>query len=392
MKRQTLQEFLAVRPGYVVPGRSNGPAIFARSEASGSEAKRKNRPPTVIRGANSHTPFDPSKPAEINIGYLRCTFDRDSLDLVRQAIQKLNPGPFELCDGFLRFDTRQHYQNGIDLLWCDQYRSNSSRCMLDIGGSVFESLPTGVVFEFFRDLSLLGPRVTRLDVSADDYTKKYHPLVFLDLAKRGNLCHLRSFSVVEKWSAPGQSSGVTCYFGQRGNDGGGAMLRVYDKSAQSQGVVDSVRFEAEFCGSKSLTAFNYLVESSDVDEFYSRSASLIGGCVDFRDKHTKPGEKNLERIPRSAPWAFICDWLGAVRIKPARVPPSAARTVAYLERCVGKSLARVRAYMGQFAGASFVLWLSNLVDEALDRISSRELRDIEIEALYSRLEGHFVKV
>ena len=94
--------------------------------------------------------------------------------------------------------------------------------------------------EMFCSLLERGVRFTRIDLCYDDFNKRITPFEWDNMAKSGRVeCKARSRSYI----ASCFKKGDTVYFGRRS---GGRMLRIYDKSYESKGVIDSIRYEFEF--------------------------------------------------------------------------------------------------------------------------------------------------
>lgn len=81
-------------------------------------------------------------------------------------------------------------------------------------------------------------RVTRLDICYDDFTKTFTPEDFIKFHYDKQIkspCH--KFTMC----TGGKNHGATFYIGARANK----MLRIYDKNAESSGVIDAIRYEIE---------------------------------------------------------------------------------------------------------------------------------------------------
>lgn len=109
----------------------------------------------------------------------------------------------------------------------------------------------------------------------------------------------------------GELKGDTLYFGGRGKNGGGKYLRIYNKTLESKGVVDSVHWECECSKKKAQHAFFKLSQCA----FASLLVGLIGGCIDFVERK----DKNLGRATRFEWWQSIVDLLGRVVLRNAKI-------------------------------------------------------------------------
>lgn len=88
------------------------------------------------------------------------------------------------------------------------------------------------IFQALRDNNC---SLSRLDIAFDDTTKRFYPEEFLDFWRNRQVkspCHSYSFS---------GSKGSTFYLGSRANK----ILRIYDKTVESHGKIDAIRYEIE---------------------------------------------------------------------------------------------------------------------------------------------------
>lgn len=81
-------------------------------------------------------------------------------------------------------------------------------------------------------------RITRLDICFDDMQKVFTPYDFNDFMRNTQIK-----SPCRKWQffGGGKNGGSTFYIGSRANK----YLRIYDKNAESSGVINAIRYEIE---------------------------------------------------------------------------------------------------------------------------------------------------
>lgn len=92
----------------------------------------------------------------------------------------------------------------------------------------------------FKKLVERGAKVTRVDISWDDYSKKFQPRELMQYWISGQISTPARYA---KCVASRQQGFDTFYLGKRGSD---RMLRVYDKSGESDGEIDAIRWEFEY--------------------------------------------------------------------------------------------------------------------------------------------------
>lgn len=96
--------------------------------------------------------------------------------------------------------------------------------------------------------------LSRIDLCFDDFTKTFRPHDYLKWLEAGNISHnfkARAFFVAA-------SGAETLYFGKMRSD---KFLRIYDKFLESDGAVDSVRYEFEIHGRPAKDLGKYLLEN-----------------------------------------------------------------------------------------------------------------------------------
>lgn len=210
-----------------------------------------------------------------------------------------------------------------------------------------------------------GLRCSRIDVALDDHEKRI-PLALVEKARCDrNYFNVRSTSVVISDDVEADRQGQTVYFGSRLSE---AFLRVYDKTAESNGERVGNRWESEFKGKK---ANGCLYAWLSATKFDNRTANdllvnMVLGTIDFRDK--EKGDKNRKRCP-VLPWfAEMCELLKAVpvRLRVAKPKQSLQRTVDYLKRSVAPSLASMQKALG----SEFKGYFTKLLKDGEDRMSN----------------------
>ena len=136
--------------------------------------------------------------------------------------------------------------------------------------------------------------------------------------------------------------GDTVYFGTRGKDGAGKFLRCYDKELQSDGEVDSVRWEVEFSKERANKVFFALAMSLNITDFATNIAMFIGGSIDFIERHGK----KLDTADRLAFWEQILDALGAATVRNPKADQSIETSMEWVETSVSPSLEKIRRAIG----------------------------------------------
>jgi hypothetical protein len=198
------------------------------------------------------------------------------------------------------------------------------KAVLAVPASALESLAVERQRNLVGFLRLLGFHGTRLDASADDCERSILPRqVFEEGREKRKVCGFKAEKariMIGEIGYKGRS-GDTAYFGRRGNEGSGRCVRVYEKSVESEGEIDAVRWEVEFADGCAAKAFEYLATASGDADFVSRLAALVTGSIDFREKDKGYGNGTLDSMPQAEWWRKLVERIGeAYRVVYKRAP------------------------------------------------------------------------
>lgn len=158
--------------------------------------------------------------------------------------------------------------------------------------------------KLFQILLSRGAKITRIDICYDDYNKHMTPNDWRMLWDSKHIDSRTKFS-----SAVSSASGDTFYMGKRGKS---RMLRIYDKSGESRGEIDAIRYEFEMKNeyayrfATSIAAGEKFTFLDLLDSFCSVKAEPIEGlhCSGsiaevqkrWRDKNLMPLLDRFERL------------------------------------------------------------------------------------------------
>lgn len=149
------------------------------------------------------------------------------------------------------------------------------------------------VKEMFSLLLDRGCTPSRIDICFDDFTKAYKPVYYYKKFLSGSLV-TRMRTVTMTHSGDG-SGGTTFYLGDRRK----RMLRIYDKSIQSGGEIDSIRYEVELHSTSALSFLHHIVSSPD-----SEVAAFGDYLLSIFDIRRVPhdGDTNKARWKKNEKW------------------------------------------------------------------------------------------
>lgn len=189
------------------------------------------------------------------------------------------------------------------------------RCIIIIPGKAWQMIPKVTWLRVIKLLGDFGMSATRVDIAIDDYGKALTYDLIGDALRRGCARGIRKAPAYVDDLNP---DAWTRYIGSRNSD---KVVRIYNKSEQSKGEIDSIRLEVECKGDVSREVFAKLYAiAAKIDgkisnrdliyyKFEPQLNSFATGALDFREP--KEGEKNYSRRTRCEFWQKFIDDLEA---------------------------------------------------------------------------------
>lgn len=249
-------------------------------------------------------------------------------------------------------------------------------CLISFGGSLLSALQPAKLQDLIHLMDGYGFEATRFDSCIDDYDWS------LDLAKideaiaAGNLKYSDRGTKIDNFGSRRIEQGFTRYFGCRSSERFG---RIYDKLAQTDGRIESMRLEAELKGAqaKAVIADLLTIPIGDSMAFVGRLAAVTLGVFEFIDRSV---DKRADRCPRLDWWHQFCQrFPGHVRYRVQREKTTIRRKQQWMESYVAKSLAVVRDGVGRMP---FDEWLHKLVESGSARMKSHDYKVVEAHQVY----------
>lgn len=305
-------------------------------------------PHTVTRGCNSQSSdFDLSERenevfkgdrGKLGIHWLRGTvLDTKMKWAVDRFIMLFGPEYEEKHYGVLpMYDRHYCWPSGAKIMFHSTEAGSDltdGRIALEIPGLALEALPMLHIAQLCKALDRRGFQATRLDVFYDDTRRLVTPSVLLRTVYEAGLFpddpvkeDWQHFRVMTPKIRVKKGVGVThdeVTFGLRGSSGSGKYLRIYDKQLESNDWNNAIRYELELSRHKARLAFQKIVEAwsggQDTSGLVSVLGEMIGGCIDFRERTDRAGDKNLGRLKRYHFWQTIIDSIGRAALIGKRV-------------------------------------------------------------------------
>lgn len=137
--------------------------------------------------------------------------------------------------------------------------------------------------KIFKILDERNCEITRLDLAYDDFTKTFTPFDFNIFMTEGRIT---TDSRVWSYIGSGHKRGGTFYLGKRGRD---RMIRIYDKEYESDGKIDSVRYEFELKKEWSRVVQNHIIN----DKVFM-FADLLDSMFTIKEEYDLSGDSHVD--------------------------------------------------------------------------------------------------
>ena len=333
--------------------------------ATDAQASRRvgSHPPSLIGGVNSHVPVSQLR-GEVGIDWLAGSFPTEHVEAVLLRMNRHFGSAESLEYGFYGYDRSYVFHPfGSRVLYDSSeprsFDRHNGRAVVQIPGIALSSMSSHDLRELIFDLVFdFSFKCTRIDICFDDFDRIIAPRELVEVCESDNFSGYRRWQHIAPRKSGGRFEGDTLAFGRRGQNGSGKYLRVYDKNLESDGEVDSIRWEVEFSKDKASKVCARLAFSNDYEDWCAIQGALVGGSIDFVDRGLKL-EKNLSRLTRLPFWERVVSALGSYRIR-GEVPVRTVDSVEnWVKRSVSSSLAMLRSAYGSDA---FDDWLEDTLE------------------------------
>lgn len=330
-----------------------------------------NSPRLVGRGVNSLTK------TEVSVHWLRISFPDKYL---RQAMDITNKH-FDLVPlerfGLWGYDRAYHYANGVKILFDtddDKARIHNHRAYFECPGRACDELtPADLVLlmQIFKDA--FEGRGERIDICLDDFSRHIDPQGLRAIAMRRDYSRFRQFHLRQSFDNGNELVYDSIVFGSQ-KKGWVKQLEVYDKKLESNGQIDSVRWEAKFREDKADTIFTMLAGTSgNLDSFALLCGSIVVGCITFI--HRIDDVKNLSRLDEYDFWKLIKGRLGDLRIRSHKKVNTITGIVEWVKRQVAPNLACLSKVFQ--TEKIFLSWIFELVHDGESRLNPNQLNIVD---------------
>jgi hypothetical protein len=298
-----------------------------------------------------------------------CPIDAPALSAIREKL------PEEIVLEFCPWLADGVVDHGYRLALLNKVEDIPGILKVAMSGSVIARCSERSLYEFLKKWKIVD--FSRVDVALDDMERAVEIARVVDAAATGNFFDAVSTTTISS-SSRGGAVGQTVYFGSPSSD---KRLRVYDKTVESKGSRDCIRWEVEFRRKKSVAFMDSWMSamSKSDDKALQLMVSSVVGAVDFRQRHLS-GDKERARCKSLVWWVAMKKRLSSegIRIRVPVVVQSLQRGIDWIKRAVAPTLSAVCTVLGQNAKS----FMDELMYEGAVRMSSqkRELVRVTVES------------
>lgn len=326
-----------------------------------TELKAVKNPRSVLRGWNSQ---------EAGIHWLRISIPRRNLQTVRHYCDIYFGESVENERGYNSFDIQYLWLNGVSLNYDSTWEKSESKhhgfVSLDVPGLVLDCMELESLRMFFFGLRKFNPKATRLDAYLDDYERLITPSKLRKIIEKNDFTGFLKGGNIQIYKS-GRLIHDEADFGARGKSGSGKYMRSYDKSLESDGSKNCIRYEMEFSKKHADKAFDLLSQMGSDESFVQLCGELVVGAITFVKR---TGEKNIGRLKRYKFWERLKKGLGSIAIRVPVKRPTILSIFRFIEKQAIRSLAVLRATF--VTDVDFMNWYFHNLAEADLQLSNQQ--------------------
>lgn len=249
--------------------------------------------------------------------------------------------------------------------------SDKARHLVIIPGKPIGSLNYTNYCRLFFFLSFHDFQCTRIDCTVDDFMKLVRPRdIYERVAVPRNYKGLRSYDFRTRSNGKlGSEAGDTLYLG---SPSGNKRMTIYDKFIESDGQINSVRYESRFKDEAGNIVFtelvNYLASSSCHSEGLAQCiSSLCFGICDFIDRSAS---SNVSKCPRLLIYQILIDICGYCRLPYPKKIDDIKKKINWMVATWKRSLAIIDTLTASFELTYFI---DTLIEKGHESLSHRDI-------------------
>jgi hypothetical protein len=300
------------------------------------------------------------------LGWLQGTLTRvDPAWVVALLSDAVNDAPEVRAGGTRWYSESMTVGPHVMAAWAPRKRPEVVETYFEVRQSALDRLGGTASLALARELVAAGGRMTRADGYYDDLARHAEPATVADAFRPGlTLTHIRRVRELRQYVMTAEAGdaipdGATTYLGSSQSE---AMVRVYDKAAESGHGNAGVRWELQARAGRATRFVDGAVEASDGLASYILAA--IRGLIDFRERTVSGRADRAGLLPW---WAAIVGDADRVGLNgPAKVD-SLEQRAAWVERQVAPSLALLVSAYGPD-------WLRSVLEMGDERLTEHQRR------------------
>ena len=254
---------------------------------------------------------------------------------------------------------------GVRLWWGAEGRTDVH---ISLPGKALSAMNLGNQAGFIASIVDRGAKATRVDLAFDDYDRTYEPVhvkeACTSVEEGGTaeaVTHASKILFLEESEVNGGPTGPgTLYIGSKESR---QRLRVYDKYFESDGAINSIRWELQTRDAAADGALRQL--ASSIGSWSETFASRLVSFVDFRDPETGDRPTRRERS------SWFAQLVGLI-LKSSVYEIIPIQTVYKLYDWMERQLSPSFAVLEQVFGG--LQWAERLVGEGRRRMTSKHWR------------------
>ncbi len=311
------------------------------------------------------------------VDWVQATFPAKYFSKVRHYLNLLlgrSKGSFEATGHGIKFFDKA-YKHPTGAIVAEGLRKKNcevdrSLAYVELSGKVLDFCTQTRLRKFLKvAIQKFEMKFTRCDLTIDDFDKRLNIPLAKEAADKNNYTGFRN-SV--KYIESGRNGGHGCSisFGRRGSAGGGKYFVIYDKSLESKGAIDSIRYELSVYGDGAHFALSNLAFAPFASWGYW-IGSWISGSIDFIERINEE-DKNPQRCARLPFWEEIVGDYEKIKPVSNYKIASTDELEEWVRFQVAPSLATIfLAREKKYGDGAFEAFMKEIIDDGRQRLRQK---------------------
>lgn len=265
--------------------------------------RRPDKTPVYYQGGGNTKP----PKYEVGVHWIQGSIRSERLEYLRNyLVRELGEEPIHKTVGHNGYERQYHFQTSGVTVNFDvsdhKHAQHGGRLCLTIPGKACDTFTEKHLQVLLHDLMRTYKfKCTRIDIFFDDFTRLVTPAEIFDYIHDGNISGFQKFQNRSKYK---RRNGKTEYesqdvaLGTRGSNGSGKFMRIYDKSLETNGERNCIRYEFELSGHRSIQVYDMLIEAIQNQTFAETLTNICLGdaLVKFVDRRSSKDQRRVSRM------------------------------------------------------------------------------------------------